>query len=111
MSSAADGSYEAAPPHTVMKRNNRLEPSSSSMMMMMAEKRTPKEQQHHAMSASTSSTTTKHFSAAVDICQRRQTPLRWSKSKLVKRKSVTTALLAHASKSASSIIKPLLKGF
>lgn len=110
MSSAADGSYEAAPPHTVMKRSNRLEPSSSSMMMM-AEKRTPKEQQHHAMSASTSSTTTKHFSAAVDICQRRQTPLRWSKSKLVKRKSVTTALLAHASKSASSIIKPLLKGF
>lgn len=51
-----------------------------------------------------------HFSAAVDVCKRRQTPLRWSKAKSLAKQKGTVALLAHNSKSASALIKPFIKG-
>jgi hypothetical protein len=44
---------------------------------------------------------------AIDICQRKLTPLRWSK-KLNKRKSIFKNLTLNANKSA--VLKPLLKG-
>lgn len=87
----------------------------------------PHPQQRHSATTRAMS----HHSAAVDVCQRRQTPLRWSKggsskSSLLhlgnkRRRSSGGASglrggairvaphLAHT-KSASSVIKPLLKG-
>jgi serine/threonine protein kinase len=66
------------------------------------------QQRVRSSSASASSVKNHHnqFSLAVDICQRRQTPLRWSK-KLSKRKSAFSSIFLQ---SKSVILKPLLKG-
>ena len=50
----------------------------------------------------------RQFSAAIDVCQRRQTPLRWSKN-FVKRKSLLNKCIAFSSNKSSGF-KPWLRG-
>lgn len=50
----------------------------------------------------------RQFSAAMDVCQRRQTPLRWSKN-MVKRKNLLSKCIAFSS-SKSASFKPWLRG-
>lgn len=61
---------------------------------------------HHS---STASNYHNQYSAAIDVCQRRQTPLRWSK-KLIKRKSLLNKCIA-LNTNKSALFKPLIKGF
>ncbi|RNA00410.1 serine threonine- kinase greatwall, partial [Brachionus plicatilis] len=51
----------------------------------------------------------RQFSAAMDVCQRRQTPLRWSKN-LIKRKSLLSKCIAFSSSKTSGGYKPWLRG-